>query len=194
MPDQSLSNDAVSGNTSQEVGDPSDTTANSPSAATPESLESNVTRASTGETTQAAQTINGDPVASTGDVQTAGADEYDDDEVWPFRKLQTHAKEVTGDGSGKRDEIVARLRAHASGGVAVVASSDNLGAQTTDADPAGPVPTAPVDPTNVINGGIQQTSRGQEHAEVLQGLSQERRQQQLAAVASRSAQSESDEE
>jgi hypothetical protein len=191
VPDQSLSNEAVSGKTGQEAGNPADTSANDPAQATPESQESNVNRASEGETQQADVTINQDPVVASGDAQTAGADDYDNEEAWPYRKLQAHAKETTGDGSGKRDEIVARLRAQASGGGD---SSQNLGADTTDADPADPAPRGAVDPTNVENGGIQRTGRGQEHAEILQGLSNDRRKAQLAAVADRSNRSGGDED
>jgi hypothetical protein len=182
VPDQSQSNESVSGKTDQTAGNPADTTANSPEAATPESVASNVNRASEGEMAQADQTINGDPSATTGDSQTAGADAYDDENEWPYRKLQAHAKELTGDGSGKREEIVARLRAQASGGD----SSQNLGAPTTDATPADPAPRADVDPQVVENGGIQTTGFGQQHAEILQGLSADRRKQQLSAVAARS--------
>jgi hypothetical protein len=189
VPDQSLSNESVSGKADQQTGNPADTTGNDPAKATPESQESNVSRASAGETQQADVTINQDPVIGSGENQAAGADDYDNEDTWPYRKLQAHAKETTGDGSGKRDEIVARLRAQASGGN----SGQNLGANTTDADPASPAPRGTVDPTNVENGGIQRTGRGQEHAEILQGLSNDRRKAQLAAVADRSSQSGDDE-
>jgi len=176
VPDQSQSNESVSGKTNQTVGNPADTAANSPEAATAESLASNVNRASEGEMAQADQTINGDPSATTGDAQTAGAtDTYDDENEWPYRKLQSHAKDQDVEAGGKREEIVARLRAKASGG-------------TSD------VPRADVDPQVVENGGIQTTGFGQAHAEILQGLSADRRKQQLAAVADRSSNSGADED
>lgn len=191
MPDQSLSNDAVSGKTEQEAGNPADTTANHPEEATPASLESNVTVASEGEMQQADVTINQDPEVTTGDVQTAGADDYDDEQKWPYRALQQEAKQSDVDASGKREEIVARLRAKASGGGD---SSENLGAPTITTDPADPPPLGSVDPTNVENGGIQRSGRGQEHAEILQGLSNDRRKAQLAAVSERSSHSGGDED
>lgn len=190
MPDQSLSNEPVSGKTDQATGNPADTTANHPEVATAESQASNVTRGSEGQTQQADVTINQDPTVSTGDEQTVGtegsqatehADDYDDDEVWPYRKLQAHAKELDVDASGKRDEIVARLREKAASG-----SGTDTG--TTD------VPRGAVDPTNVENGGIRKTSVGQTHAEILQGLSNERRAQQLAAVSGRASSTGGDED
>lgn len=183
MPDQSQSNESVSGKTDQQTGNPADTSANSQDAATAESQESNVTRASSGQTAQAAQTIEGDPTI------TSGADDYDNEDEWPYRRLQQEAKNRDLDAGGKRDELVARLRGGGSG------SSEGGGAEqprhlqgmdTMDADPSEPVTTASVDSGDVENGGIRKTSRGTEHAEILQGLSDERRQQQLAAVKERS--------
>lgn len=171
MPDQSQSNESVSGKTDQQTGNPADTSANTAQAASAESQESNVTRASQGQQAQAAQTIEGDPTV-TDDDATVVADDYDDEEAWPYRKLQAHAKEATGDGSGKREEIVARLRAQASEGTV-----------TPD------VPRASVDPTNVENGGIRKTSVAADHAGILQGLSNERRAAQLAVVQERSERS-----
>jgi hypothetical protein len=176
MPDQSLSNEPVSGKTDQEVGNPADTAGNTPEAASAASMESNVRRASEGQMQQADVTINQDPTVSSGDTQTAGADtaaapadNYDDENEWPYRALQQEAKGRDLDASGKRDEIVARLRGASGAGSDV---------------PRGEVPSEVVD-----NGGIQRTSFGQDHAEILQGLSNERKQQQLAAVAERSGRS-----
>jgi hypothetical protein len=183
VPDQSLSNDAVSGKTGQEAGNPADTSANSPTQATPESQASNVNRASDGEKQQADVTINQDPTVSSGDEQTVGTegrqasaptDAYDDEEQYKYRDLQQLAKDRDIDASGKRDEIVARLR-----------EADQSGGSTGDA-----VPRGDVDPTNVENGGIQRTDRGQQHAEVLQGLSDERKSQQLAAIKDRAQRSD----
>lgn len=180
MPDQSLSNEPVSGKTDQEAGNPADVAGNDPSQASPESLESNVSRASEGEQQQADVTINQDPVVSTGDVQTAGSEDYDDENAWPYRKLQQRAKQRGLDGSGKREEIVARLRD--TGGVEGEDETPRhlQGVETTDATDEGiaETPRESVDSDTVDNGGIQRTGRGQEHAEILQGLSAERRQQQ----------------
>jgi hypothetical protein len=193
MPDQSLQNDpaAEQPESAQQTGNPAEVTGNTPAEAKPSALAANVTEASEGERQQADVTINQDP--SIGDQpaegsgpRTAASDDYDDEEAWPYRKLQHEAKERTGSGGGTREEIVARLREAASsggGGVDLAGGSDqNLGAETTDAEPAPEVPRSEVDPTNVENGGIQRTDAGQQHAEILQGLSDERRQQQLEAA------------
>ena len=185
MPDQSLSNDAVSGKTGQEAGNPADTTANSPTQATPESQASNVTIASEGEQQQADVTINQDPHIGDGP-----ADDYDDEEKWPYRALQQEAKGRELDASGKREEIVARLRG---GSVSGSETPRHLqGVETTDADTSDQ-PDAPrqsVPSEGVEHGGIQRTGRAQDHAEVLQGMSDARRQQQLAAVKERAERSE----
>lgn len=181
MPDQSQSNESVSGKTDQQTGNPADTSANSQDAATAESQESNVTRASSGQTAQAAQTIEGDPTID------SGADDYDNEDEWPYRRLQQEAKNRDMDAGGKRDELVARLRGGGSGEGGGAEQPRHLqGMDTTDADPPEPVQSAEVNPTDVENGGIRKTSRGTDHAGILQGLSDERRQQQLAAVKERS--------
>jgi hypothetical protein len=213
VPDQSLSYER-SGQPQEQAqtpGDPSDMTANSPTQATQESQESNVTRASEGEQVQARQTIEGDPTVGTGDMQNPPENQfsggtgltesqnYDDEDEWPYRRLQQAAKARTGDGSGRREELVSRLR-EADASAAESSSTDEnsepqhlQGVETTDAtteDTTGDIPRQPVDSSQVDNGGIQRTDRGQEHSEILQGLSQQRREQQLAAVKERSARSE----
>lgn len=190
MPDQSLSNDAVSGKTGQEASNPADTSANHPEEASPESQESNVTRASEGQQQQADQTINQDPTVATGDVQTAGtgasADEYDDENKWSYRDLQAEAKGRELDASGKREEIVARLRGSGDSGSGQQEQTPSGGVEE-----GAEVPRSSVDSDEVENGGIQRTGRGQQNAEILQGLSDERRQMQQAAVQDRSARSNS---
>lgn len=180
VPDQSL--DAqTSPSAATPSATPDDTSANHPEAAQQSSVEANAPQASQGQIQQADVTINQDPVISPADGNEdpgATGDNYDDEEAWPYRALQQEAKHRDLDASGKRDEIVARLReANAAG----TTSSDST---TQD------VPTSPVDPAVVENGGIQRTSVATEHASVLQGLSDQRRAQQLAAVRERSAQSE----
>lgn len=64
-------------------------------------------------------------------------------------------------------------------------SDQNLGAETTQADPAeDDTPTGDVGDQYPEHGsiGLADTGRGKEHAEMLQGLSDERREQQLAAT------------
>lgn len=208
MPDQSQSNadQPVSGKTDQQTGNPADTSANTQDAATAESQASNVSRASEGQQTQVAANTTDAPVVTSGDAQAAGdsGDDYDDEEKWSYRDLQQEAKNRDLDAGGKRPELVARLREASSGAEGVSASgpqvdggdsSQNLGAPTTDADTSGqpPTPRGEVDPSQSPVGGsigFGQSGRGQDHAEILQGLSNDRRAQQLAAVQERSGQSE----
>jgi len=176
VPDQSLDQQ-----TSPTTATPSATPADAAPAPTQESVESNVSRASEGQTQQADVTINQDPTIGTGDENadpgTGGVasndtdgptDNYDDENAWRYRALQQEAKQRGLNGGGERDELIARLR-------------ENDAQQAAGGD-ASQVPTASVDPSTVENGGIQRTSRGTHHAEVLQGLSQQRKQQQLAAA------------
>jgi hypothetical protein len=187
VPDQSQSF-ARSG--SQNTGgNPADTSANDPQAASPESVASNVNRASEGEQAQAAQTISGDPTIATGggsavsDMQNAGqqqteGDNYDDEDAWPYRSLQHEVKGRGLNAAGTREELVERLR-----------SSDSSGSSGEVSDD---VPRAAADSAVVENGGIRKTGFAQAHAEVLQGLSQERKQQQLAAASRRKDRSSED--
>ena len=57
---------------------------------------------------------------------------------------------------------------------------------TQNPPPAEDSPRAEVSSSDVDNGGIQRTEFAKNHAEILQGLSAERRQQQLTAVKERS--------
>jgi hypothetical protein len=183
MPDQSLSNDATSGKTGSETGNPADTSANHPEAASPASVAANVTEASEGQTQQADVTINQDPIVGSAEARQ---DDYDDEEKHPYRALQQLAKGRDLDASGKREEIVARLRANDAG-------QDTDGARVTPENSGSPAYGA-VDPTNVENGGIQRTSVAVDHASVLQGLSNDRRAQQLAAVQGRASAASADED
>lgn len=187
MPDQSQQYAKTNPPKQQEEGvvnNPASMAGNTPEEATPESLASNVNRASEGEQAQARQTIEGDPHVGTGNLASdlaAGQDDgdnYDNEDAWPYRSLQQEAKARGLSGEGKRGELVSRLRQHDS-------------EHDSDERPAS-VPRQSVDPTNVDNGGIQRTAFAQQHAEILQGLSSERRQQQLAAVKERSSRSSED--
>lgn len=196
MPDQSLQNDPTADqpkSAHQQTGNPAEVAGNTPSEAKDSALAANVTEASEGEKQQADVTINRDPnvgdqpAEGSGPRTSEASDNYDDEEAWPYRKLQAEAKERTGSGGGTRDEIVARLRESGTGGSGGGVdlgggSADNLGAPTSDADPSPEVQRGTVDSAQVENGGIQKTDFGQQHAEVLQGLSAERRAQQLEAV------------
>jgi hypothetical protein len=183
VPDQSQSYSKITPPSQQQpdtVNNPASMAGNDPAEATPESQASNVNRASEGQQAQVEQTIQGDPAVSTGDENAAGGggggggDNYDDEEAWPYRALQQEAKHRELDASGKRDEIVARLRdSDGSGGAS--------GASGASGDPSNP--------TTVDNGGIQQAARASEHAEILQANSDERRQQQLSAAKERNARS-----
>lgn len=151
--------------------------------------DTNVTTASESQQQQADQTINQDPTVSSGDVQSAGADNYDDENQWGYRELQQEAKNRGMDAGGKREELVARLRggSSGSGGDGSDGSALSSDVDTTDADTSNQpgVPRSEVDPSQSPEGGqigMTSTGRGQEHAEILQGLSDERRAQQLAEV------------
>lgn len=204
MPDQSQQFQKVSPPRQQSeetVNNPADMTGNNPADATPESLSSNVSRASEGQQAQASQTISGDPVVGTGNLagdleptprggaeEQSSGDNYDDEDAWPYRALQQEAKSRHLPGDGKRDELVARLRAadQASSNTDLTAGV----AEPNNPPPAEDSPRAEVSTQVIDNGGIQRTEFGQRHAEILQGLSQERRQQQLAAVRSRAEDSD----
>jgi hypothetical protein len=172
MPDQSLDQQ-----TNPTTATPSATPDQAAPAAQESSVLANAPLASEGQIQQADVTINQDPVVGTNDGNEdpgAGdgpADSYDDEGAWPYRALQQEAKHRDLDASGKREEIVARLReADAAGNVAPAAAG--------------------VEPTSVVNGGINPSGRAIEHASVLQGLSNERRAQQLASVREHAAQAE----
>lgn len=179
--------------TDENVSNPADMTGNSPGDASSESLESNVRRASEGEKTQADQTINQDPTVETRDdnagprqASSSGdgdSDNYGDEDAWPFRSLRQEAKGRGLNAGGDREEIIARLRAADQGN-----DANTAGLGSSDPGPSEDVPRASVE-GQVDNGGIQRTDRAQQHAEVLQGLSDDRRQQQLAAVRDRSSRS-----
>lgn len=174
------------------TGDPSDTSGNVPANATPESLASNTNRTSEGQQAQADQTINQDPTVETRD-ENAGprqasnsgddSDNYGDEDAWPFRSLRQEAKGRGLNAGGDREEIIARLRAADQGN-----DANTAGLGSSDPGPSEDVPRASVE-GQVDNGGIQRTEVAQQHAEVLQGLSNDRRQQQLAAVKDRSSRS-----
>jgi hypothetical protein len=182
VPDQSQSYSKTSPPTQQSdetVNNPASMTGNDPAEATQESQESNTTRASEGEHEQARQAIEGDPTVE------SGGDNYDDESAWSYRALQQEAKGRGLRGGGERDELIARLRSADSG-----SSNDDNTAGLGSSEPAAATdtPRGDVDPAAVDNGGIQQTGFGRQHAELLQGLSDERRSQQLAASRERSAQ------
>lgn len=189
VPDQSLDQQ-----TNPTTATPSATPDQPAPAPTQESVESNVTRASEGQEQQADVTINQDPTIGTGDENadpgTGGVadsdgpkDNYDDENAWRYRALQQEAKGRGLPGDGTRDELVARLR-----------ENDAQRADNDSSAGTSSVPTASVDPDLVENGGIQRSGRGTHHAEVLQGLSQERRQAQLAAVREQAERRAGDEE
>jgi hypothetical protein len=162
------------------TGNPADTSANHPEAATSESVASNVNRVSEGQLTEAAQNIQGDPVVGQDSAQGASAsDNYDDEEAWPYRALQHEAKGRDLDASGKRDEIIARLRE----------SDGSQGQQESAPAPVNQATGGGAAAESEANGGIQRSARATQHAEILQRDSDERRQQQLAAVKERNARS-----
>lgn len=164
MADQSLDQQSSSAPAASQSASPADEAP----APTQESVESNVTRVSDGQIAEAEQAIDNDPTIGTGDENAPAADNYDDEDAWPYRKLQAELGDRDLNASGKRPDLIARLRA----------------SDTERAADTGGVPTATVDPAAVQNGGIGvNTARSQAHAEVLQGLSAQRRQQQLATVA-----------
>lgn len=180
------------------TGDPSDTSGNVPANATPESLTSNTNRVSEGEKAQADQTINQDPTIQTGDDNagprsaSAGQDHnYEDENAWSFRALRQEAKGRGMNAGGDREELISRLKTADRGN-----DDNSAGLSSSDPGPSEAVPRASVDTEQVDNGGIQRTGFAQQHAEVLQGLSNDRRQQQLSAVKERSSRSgdDSDEE
>lgn len=114
------------------------------------------TEATDAQTLQADQAINQDP--QIGDAPAASGSVYDDEEAWPYRKLQAEAKDRGLDASGKREELVARL-------------VENDGA--ADVDPG----------SGVENGGIARSAEfSSTHADSLQSLSDARRAAQLKAV------------
>lgn len=180
MPDQSL-DQQTNPTAATPSATPDDTSANHPEAASEASRLANAPVASEGQIQQADVTINRDPSINSADGNedpgTGGGDNYDDESAWPYRSLQQEAKHRDLDASGKRDELVARLR-----------EADGDSGNATQDGPA--VETALVNPTSVENGGINKTDRGIEHAGVLQSLSAQRRAQQLAVVRERSARSE----
>jgi len=123
----------------------------------------NVSDAAEQQKLQAAQEIENDPQINEGG---AVADEYDDESKYTYRDLQGLAKDRDLDASGKRDEIVARLREadSAKTGAAPSGSSDAAAASA--------------------NGGIKlDMGISGSHADVLQSLSDARKKAQLEAVA-----------
>lgn len=202
MPDQSQSYSKTTPPRQQEEGvvnNPSSMAGNDPSEATLESQASNVNRASEGQQAQAGQTIEGDPHVGVGNLAgdleptpqrgtaegdaDGPSDNYEDEDAWPYRSLQQEAKSRHLPGDGKREELVARLRQSDAG----TTNADLTAgvADTQNPAPAEDSPRAEVSGSDVDNGGIQRTEFAQKHAEILQGLSNERRQQQLAAVEER---------
>lgn len=85
-----------------------------------------------------------------------------------------------------RDPQTGNVQAQESENAGIEEGSDqNLGAETTQADPAGDdTPRGDVGDQYPEHGsiGLTDTGRGKDHAEILQGLSDERRSQQLAAA------------
>jgi hypothetical protein len=204
VPDQSQSYSKSSPPRQQEEGvvnNPSNMAGNDPSEATPESQASNVNRASEGQQAQAGQAIEGDPHIGVGNLSrdldptprggtedTATdsgdpSDNYDDEDAWPYRSLQQEAKSRHLPGDGKRDELVARLRQSDQANAGLTAGV----ADTHNPAPAEDTPRQEVSSSDVDNGGIQRTEFARKHAEILQGLSAERRQQQLSAVRERAS-------
>lgn len=113
----------------------------------------NVSDATEGQQLQATQEIENDPQVN----EAEPADNYDDEEAFPYRKLQSLAKDRELDASGKRDELVARLR---------------------EADAAGSGEEDPANDGVELDYGLSGS-----HADVLQSLSDARRKAQLEAVA-----------
>jgi hypothetical protein len=188
VPDQSMSygRSGQPQEQAQTPGNPADTSANTPEAATQESQESNVTRASEGEKVQTRANVESAPVVS--------SDDYEDENKWPYRRLQQEAKNKGIDGGGKREEIIARLRGQAPASGEQETPRHLQDVETMDADTSGQPETprgeVPEDQSpQGGNIGFGQTGRGQEQAELLQGLSNERRAAQLSAVRERSARS-----
>ncbi|HEX8321685.1 hypothetical protein [Longimicrobium sp.] len=161
-------------------GNPADTTGNSPADAQPSAVAANTSEVAPAQNKQADVEINQDPLVGT--VQPPAAeeaeeddgDDYDDENVWPYRRLQSEAKDREINAAGTRDEIVARLReADANGPAQSDGTSEPKAAEEVQGSNA----------TASVNGGIALNSeRSQLHAETLQSLSDERREQQLAAV------------
>jgi hypothetical protein len=176
---------------------PGDTTGNSPKDVQESALAVNTTEATEAQKLQADTEINQDPEIPDEDSQprTATSENVQDYDGMNLEELREELGNRHLSKSGNKPDLIARLRDHdasqgaptqqgTSGGDVDLAggSSDNLGAETTDAEASPAAPRGEVDPTNVENGGIQRTQAGQQHAEVLQGLSNERRQQQLDAA------------
>jgi len=192
VPDQSL-DQQTEPTTATLSATPDDTSANHPEAASASSLAANVTEASEGEKQQADVTINQDPVV--GAAVAPVADEYDDEEKWPYRALQERAGDLDVNGRGKREELIERIRTAEAAKTSSVTSPDakastgGEGPETPASESEDGVARTTVNPDVYANGGIAlDRVRTGEHANVLQGLSDERRQQQLAAARERSAQ------
>lgn len=120
----------------------------------------NTTEATDAQVLQADQAINQDPQID--DAPAASGSVYDDEEAWPYRKLQAEAKDRGLDASGKREELVARL-----------VEDDGAANSFGGVDPS----------SGVENGGIaRSTEFSSTHADSLQSLSDARRAAQLKAV------------
>jgi hypothetical protein len=199
----------------QEPGNPSDVTGNSPEDVQPSAARANAPEASEGEQVQADATINQDPTVGTtnaateditsnsgsdagtktGDTATGGTatDDYDNEDAWHYRDLQREAKSRNLNAGGDREELVAKLREddsqRASGSPAASSDADAEALDTepvgTNEPPADDVPRSEVPEEQVVNGGINRTDFSKEHSSVLQGLSDERRDQQLSAARER---------
>jgi hypothetical protein len=209
VPDQSQSYSKTTPPRQQEEGvvnNPASMAGNNPAEATPESQASNVNRASEGQQAQAGQAIEGDPHIGTGNLagdleptpqgstaEGAGdgpSDNYENEDAWPYRQLQQEAKSRHLPGDGKREELVARLRQSDQGNADLTAGVSD----TQNPPPAEDSPRAEVSSSDVDNGGIQRTEFAKNHAEILQGLSAERRQQQLTAVRERTRRTDAEAE
>lgn len=133
----------------------------------------NVSDATEEQKLQAAQEIVNDPsVSPAGDADAAPSGGYDDEEAYPFRKLQDEIKARNEgreeddriSGRGSREELVARLVEDDAAQSAKIQDNPNVQASA--------------------NGGIRtDTVLSGTHADILQGLSSARKQAQLAAIA-----------
>lgn len=141
---------------------------------------------------QAEQEIDIDPQVTNDDGNgDAVSDEpepgpYDDEDAWPFRKLQAEIKERNEgreddkriSGQGTRDELVARLTEDDN-------AAKSPGIADEDGDPADEDEEieGPDNAEASANGGIEvDTVLSGTHADILQGLSDARKASQLAAL------------
>jgi hypothetical protein len=155
-------------------------------------------------TQRADQSGTAQPVnADAGDT----GDDYDNEDAWGYRDLQQEAKSREINASGTREEIVARLREddaskqqtqqteqtqQSSTDTSQVLAGDGEGATanagtetvTPDAPDASVTPQGDPGDQYPEHGsiGLDDTGQGQQHASILQGLSDERRAQQLGTT------------